>query len=483
MNILLIYSTDNIDPAGKLLNHPGRMYFGYSYISAVLKSRNHNVRLLVLSRMLRNKNYRMLEEYISEFQPGLIGFTSVASEYPFILDIAGYIKEHHPDIYCVIGGVHATLNPDEVIKDEFDAVCIGEGEEAFLDLANAIQYNRDKWSIKNFWFKNGTEIIKNPTRAYINDLDKLPFADRDIWQNWIEDGNDPQYMVLLGRGCPFQCTYCSNHALKRVSKGKYVRFRSPDNIIEEINEIQNNNPRVRRFYFEIDTILVKKDWVYELCDKLEIYNNNNNNPISFGTNLRIIPNYDVKKTLDSLKKAGCSSINIGLESGSERVRREILKRKYSNQDFLDTVNYAKSIGLEVYVYNMIGLPTETPAEFQETIEINRIAQPTMTRTSIFFPYKGTQLYLYCLENNIFDGTTKNIVERTDSILDMPQFTRKEIVDGFIWFDYNVYKGKRNSTKYIVQAIIKIIISKPYFIHLNRLLTSKFIRKFIRKFLS
>jgi radical SAM superfamily enzyme YgiQ (UPF0313 family) len=483
MNILLIYSTDNIDTAGKFLNHPGRMYFGHSYISAFLKRHGYNVSLLVLSRMLGKKNHSLIEQYVSETNPNIIGYTAVASEYSFIAEMAKYSKNKYRDVYHLLGGVHATLNPEDVIKDDFDAVCIGEGEFPLLELADMLKEGKEITKIRNLWIKKGDSIERNQTRPYIEDLDILPFPDRGIWEEWIDDTNDAPYMILLGRGCPFQCTYCSNHALKKVTQGKYVRFRSVENIINEIKNIISIKPAKRKFYFEIDTILVNPTWVYELCDKLEEFNKTLDAPITFGTNIRIIPNFDIKPIMDSLKKAGCTLINIGLESGSERVRIEILKRKYSNEMFLNTVNYAKEIGLQVFVYNMIGLPTETIEDINKTIEINRLAQPTMTRTSIFYPYKGTDLYKFCVENNLFSTSSIKSVERTDSVLNMPQISRKQIIKNYIWFDYNVYKGFRSKPKFFVQAIIKSMVGKPYFIYLNRILSSKKIRGFIRRFLS
>jgi radical SAM superfamily enzyme YgiQ (UPF0313 family) len=483
MNVLLIYSTDNIDPSGKFLNHPGRMFFGFSYISSVLKKNGFNVKLLVLSRILGKRNYSLINDCIGKFQPSLIAYTAVASEYPFITDIAKYITENFKNIFHVIGGVHASLNPEDAIYNSFDAVCIGEGEYPLLELASCLKDGKDYSSIQNFWFKNDGQLIKNPPRDFISDLDSLPFADRILWDEWIEDRPEAQYMILLGRGCPFQCTYCSNHALKKIANGKYVRFRSPDNIIAEISNILTSKPEKRKYFFEIDTILVDFKWISELCLKLEEFNNSLDSPISFGTNIRIFPNCDIKAVLDLLIRANCKYINIGLESGSERVRTEILKRKYSNELFIDTVNYAKSIGLEVFTYNMIGLPTETIAEYRETIQLNRLVQPSMTRTSIFFPYKGTVLYDYCIDNNLIDETKKNFIERTDTVLTMPQFSRKDILKGFTWFDFHVYKGIRPSSKFFIQAIIKNIIAKPYFIYINRIISSKGIRRILRRFLS
>lgn len=183
-----------------------------------------------------------------------------------------------------------------------------------------------------------------------------------------------------------------NHALRKVSSGKYVRLRSPDAIIREIQEIAEANPDKREFYLEVETITTNITWALELCSKLEKLNNEREFPLRYGANLRIAPNTNFELLFTAMKASNFRFLNIGVESGSEKIRREVLKRNYSNDDIIRTTALAKNFGFAVTFYNMLGFPDETEQDFHDTIELNRICAPSMLSTSIFFPYPGTELY-------------------------------------------------------------------------------------------
>ncbi len=128
MNVLFVYSLQEIESPEKPLRSPELLQFGISYISAVLRQGGHRTKLVVLSRISGEKrNRKIIDRCINDFQPGLICFTAVSSEYQFIAGIAKYIRTNYKGIYLLIGGVHVTLNPEGVLKDDFDALCRGEG--------------------------------------------------------------------------------------------------------------------------------------------------------------------------------------------------------------------------------------------------------------------------------------------------------------------------------------------------------------------
>ena len=139
MKILFIYSGESLLSIEKPLYSQGFIQFGISYISSFLKQFNHNTKLLILSRAFGNKNYNIVKKKIENFKPKIVGFYSVASQYKFISDISKSIKSNYPEIFLIIGGPHATLNPEEVTNDNFDAICIGEGERPMLELTNMLE--------------------------------------------------------------------------------------------------------------------------------------------------------------------------------------------------------------------------------------------------------------------------------------------------------------------------------------------------------
>ncbi len=349
MNTIFVSSVNSLVTKHKPLDTPLQMQFGISYISSLLKRHGHKTKLIILSELLGKINFNVIDKNIKEFSPRLICFTAVCSEYPFIAKLAKYIKTHYPDIYLLIGGPHVSLNPSEVLEDAFDALCIGEGEYPTVELASQLEENKFPSSVQNLWIKHCSDIEKNTQRPFLHDLDSLPFPDREMWQEWIDERQSSQnskHAVLLGRGCPFQCTYCCNHAFQKLAKGNYVRLRSPDNILEEIRAIVKCFSTDRLIYLEAESFGINKAWALELCSKLEGFNRTLSHPLSFGTNLRVTPHADLESLFAACKRSNFSYVKIGLESGSERIRRQILKRNYSNQDIINAVELARKYGIK-----------------------------------------------------------------------------------------------------------------------------------------
>jgi radical SAM superfamily enzyme YgiQ (UPF0313 family) len=430
------------------------MQFGISYISSVLKLNGHDVNLLVLSKVFGNRNKRNADDYIRSFKPDVICFTAVAGEYGFISRIADYIKTGYPNIYLVIGGAHVSLNPDGIFPASYNALCIGEGEYPVLELVKQLSAGKRPQRIRNMWFNDNGMIEKNKTRPFLDGIDSIPFPDRDMWKKWVETGADAAYPVLLGRGCPFQCTYCSNRSLSNLAKGAYVRLRSPENIVQEIKDIKLKYC-AERFYLEVETIGANIRWALDLCKKLEELNSSLSNPVSFGTNLRITQGCDLEELFIAFKKSNFNFVRIGIESGSEKVRKHILGRNYSNQDIVNTVLLARRHGIKICFYNLLGVPGETFSDFLETVQINRRCQPDSVFAHIFTPYPGTVLHDICKRDGLLKRAVNVEIERCQSVLDLKDFPRKKIQKSFVWFDYYVYKGHRP----MHEILAKVFVSK------------------------
>lgn len=484
MNILFIYSLQDIQSLWKPLRTPEQIQFGISYISAILKKHGHQTKLVVLSSPYGKKNNLLIDKAIAKFKPKMVCFTAVSSEYEFIRNMANYLKQRYPDIYTLIGGVHVTLNIDVVQKDNFDAFCIGEGEYPSLELVEQLEKNIKPTKIRNLYIKNGLRIERNEVRPFLDDLDDLPFPDREMWQEWMEEDFGARYAVLLGRGCPFNCSYCSNHALRKVASGNYVRLRRPEKIIEEINEIAVKYPKQNEIYLEIETFSANQKWAIQLCTELAKLNKTLSHPLSYGVNIRVTPHPDYGDLFEACKRSNFRFINIGLESGSERVRKEILKRNYTNKDVISVVETARKVGLKVAFYNMIGIPGETKADFEETVKLNRICLPDWHMTGIFFPYPGTDIYQTAKSLGLLDKKINSELERSKALFDLPEFTGKQIQRSYELFDYYVYSGHKPLSKILIRVIMTKLRSQRHLIYLYRNLTRFWIfkrLKFLLKF--
>jgi len=471
MNVLFVQSLCDISSPAKPLLTQQQIQFGISYISSILKKHGHHTKLAILSRNSGKKNRSIINEFLKNFSPKLICFTAVATEYDFIADVAKFIKNNYPDIYLLIGGPHVSLNPQKVLLDNFDASCVGEGEKPTLELVSQLQKGAPPSDIRNLWIKHGLEIEKNPPRPFVQDIDSLPFPDRQMWLQWIEDESGVKNSVLVSRGCPFLCTYCCNHALKKLASGSYVRFRSPDNVIEEIREIVTRFPATGEIFLESEATNLNIEWALHLCAELYAFNSTLSRPLSFGSNIRITPNANLERLFAAFRKCNFHFINIGVESGSERVRREILKRDYSNMDIINTAKLARDYGLKINFFNIIGFPGETVDDFKETIKINRTCLPDCHYTSIFFPYPGTELYFLCKDHGLLKEPLDTTMERKKAALNFPAFSKKQIQKNYIWFDYYVYKGFKPKYKILAVVLRSKFASKNYLNFAYRKLTT------------
>lgn len=469
MNVLFIYSLLDCGSVSKPIIAQEKIYLGISYISSFLKKHGHQTKLFVLTRETKHS---MLFEYIRDFNPQLICFTAVATEYPFIVNTAKAIKVNFPKLFLLIGGVHVSLNPSEAILDTFDAFCLGEGELPTFELVKQIESGIVPSKIANLWIKHGDMIEKNLSRPYMDDIDILPFPDREMWQEWI-NYKDSRVSVLLGRGCPYNCTYCCNHALKKVSTGKYVRFRSHDNVIAEIKEIVDKFPKINEIYLEVETIGANVDWGIELCSRLEVFAKT----IRFGVNLRITSNAKFEELFKAFKKSNIKFVNIGLESGSPRVRREILKRNYSNNDIINAVEMARKYDIKVNFFVLIGIPSETLEDFNETVEVCRQCLPDGCYVSVFYPYEGTELYHLCKEQGLLNQEIDTNLERNIAVLDLPGFSKRQIQKSLLYFEYNVYKNHKPIYKIMATALRRKIWTSY---HLNRLYRMLTLNKFFKR---
>ena len=442
MRVLLVYSLRNTITSRRPLYSLGDIHIGVSYVSAYLKSQGHSTRLVVLGSERASRSLSMLKAAVADFDPQMVGFTAVATQYPFISAAARQLKQRWPGKFLILGGTHASLNPEEVIQDAFDAVCVGEGELPTAELAAQMESGQSPRGIPNLWIKqpDGT-VERNPTRDFLTDLERLPFPDREIWHDWVTQRPAKRQVLLSSRGCPYDCSYCSNHALKATSPGKYVRLRPPANILQEIQELKQRYPGTNDIRLESETIAINLDWLNEFTERIKAFNDTLVEKIAFSCNFRVARPFLTEPVFAALERANVRTIDIGLESGSERIRREVLRRIYTNEDFFQAVALARRHGMKVNALNMIGLPGETLADHMETVEVNRRVNPNQTYTSIFVPYPGTSLFDTCQKQGLL--TAANVTaERFRATLDLPQFHKTDIQKAFDWFDYRIYRGQR-----------------------------------------
>ncbi len=419
--------------------------FGIGMLSAVLKAHGHDTRL---HYMFGAYDTAPLKRALAEYRPDLISFSAVSPQFRFVKQIFQDLQPF--PAFTILGGQHATLAPECLAAIEgLDAICIGEGEYPLLELADTLQKGGDPRAIRNLWVKTRDQgIVKNPTRPFMEDLDSLPFPDRELFDyQSIVNSDFHTALFMFSRGCPYDCTFCSNHALRTRQEGKYVRFRSVESCLQEIREVTGRYA-VRSLYFNDDCFTARMDFVNAFCEQYR-----REFTLPFAVNAR--PETLNDNICRVLKAAGCRRVSIGIESGSETFRREVLGRRQSNDRIAEAFASCRSAGLKTKSFNIVGFPHETPAIFQETVDLNARIQPDSVIIGIFEPYPGTKLAEVCLQEGFIpkDQPDTWFMGRMDTILTMPAFPRREILRCFRNFAYQVYKR---------QAPLKALFYKIYY---------------------
>lgn len=416
MKILFIYPN--------IVESPKDFSTGLGTLAAVCKTQGHETALIDSTFGISNSE---IIKKSKRFNPDLITVTTATNDFEYACKIATLLKKHFK-VPIIAGGFHPTIAPEEVISEDcFDILCLGEGEGALIELIKSLEKGRLNTKIKNLWFKKtdkkgNLKIIKNPIRTLIQDLDGLPFPDRELF-NYTKylDWNHKTLSIISTRGCPFQCTYCINHFLSKMyqGKGKYVRFRSIDNIFQEIKQaIKKYKTNIKNIEFYDDTFTLDQKRIKEFCKRYpqEI-------GLPFNINARV--NAVSPELFKSLKKAGCVRVSIGLESGDYYIRNKILKRNMTDEQIIRTFKSAKKAGLKTYSFNMVGIPFETKQSIKKTIELNRKCRPDYVGVSIFNAFKGTEIYEICKKNKWLKKSYSKSYFR-ESNINHPNFTIPEL---------------------------------------------------------
>lgn len=351
---------------------------GPMYLSAAARSAGHSCTLLI-------EDNRPLDHEIRRINPDIIAFSVTSGSHCWVLKRASALR-HWFSGPIILGGPHATYFPEIIRNDALDTIFRGECEHAFIQFLNLYQ-NRDAWdSIPNIWFRKNGAIMQNELAPLEQDLDRLPFPDRELYYNpypyFRKNENKP---FISGRGCPFSCSYCSIAGLRRLyyGKGSFVRFHSPERVIEEIMNVRDRYG-LRSVIFQDDTFIIGEDRLSRL---LELYGRHIRLPFICHIRADLLTP-DIAK---QLKSAGCHSVDFGVESGDETLRSVLLGKPISDEQLYKAAGYLHDSGIRFRTTNMIGLPGESFEQALKTVSLNQQLKTDFPSASIYQPYPRTQL--------------------------------------------------------------------------------------------
>lgn len=377
----------------------GAENLGIEYLSSFLKSKGHATTLLfdpaifsgdilinnkLLSRIYNIDNL-IVKKIVNE-KPDMIAFSCFTGNYQWCLKIAEKIKRVS-QIPIIFGGVHTTAVPNDVLGNAcVDYVIIGEGEYALLELIQYLENKKEKKlsEINNLGYKQENQQYLNHVREYIKDLDSMPFPDKELFYNKIPLFAE-HYYIMTSRGCPFNCTYCSNnmyHCTYSLEKN-HLRRRSPENVIKELKIAKSKwNPKLIKF--ADDVFSSSKEWLQKF---IPLYKSEINIPFMCS----VYPNTITKEIAELLKEGGCWFVTMGVQSGSERIRKDIFHRFGTNEQITNSIRYIKEAGIKISVDNIFGAPSETEVDLKSGLELYYQTKPDRIITFWLTYYPNTEI--------------------------------------------------------------------------------------------
>lgn len=383
------------------------------FLSSFLKKQGHEVEIVFDPTVFATEAIRSVKlakkldikkeliKQIIEKKPDFVGFSVFTLNYQRILKIAYLLKRKRSNIPIIFGGIHPTSVPEIVIKEKcVDMICIGEGEEALNELLN----NPNSTNIKNIWFKQKNKIIRNLCRPLIDDLDTLPFPDKDLFYK-IYPGFFEDYYTISSRGCPFACTYCGNNVIQNVYKGlgKKIRRRSPKNIVDEL-VLAKKKYHPKKVTFVDDVFVQDLDWLKEFA---KLYKKKVNLPYAMLTH----PSFLSLEIAKLLKKSGCYFLLFGIQSASEKIRREILNRFESNAQISKAAQNCHQAGLKFSIDHIFNIPTESLPEYKEAVNFYYQLNPTIINAYWLQYFPKTEIVNIAVKHKLLKKSDVPKIER------------------------------------------------------------------------
>ena len=369
----------------------------------------------------------IFKEQIRGFPPDLVGITLLQRNYANTLKCIKLVRDELGDVPIAAGGIMPTIAPDIVINTEgIDMINIGEGEESIVELAEASVNGRAFSEIQNVWLKTDNGIKKNPLRPLIN-MDDSPAYNWELFdeRHLIRPYEGKIYRFgsfEFGRGCTKKCTFCAAPYLKKAADGlgKYLRYKSIEQLVREMREkVDQYNLELIQF---CDADFMQGLRVDTLREFMTLYKQEIGLPFLFQNGPETLNEDRIKILAD----AGCVTITIGVESGSDRIRRHVIKKPISRERILRGFDLLRKYKIRSGANYIIGVPDETEEDVWETIHLNREIDPASIAANYFVPFIGTELYDVCQQRGYIDSFDSDWNMYKDNSLDMPQLSEKRI---------------------------------------------------------
>ncbi len=346
---------------------------------SVAYDKNIDIELLFLPRE-KEYNQKTFQSYIKERGFSIIGLSVTTGGFFFAKRLTMDIKECVPNSHVIWGGIHPTTVPDECL-DYADSICVGEGETAFVSLIEKVFSNKDISNIPGIWLKDKErQIIRNPISTPLTNLDLLPVnrykwpkfyvSDNEGFRNFSHHDyvkyskhNGDGYTLMTSRSCPYSCSFCINSFLNKLYAGRrHILKRSVENVLKELKYAISDIKSIKFINFIDDHFLTTKEWTEEFC---RVYKKE----IALPFMIRSTPNFINQKNIIELKDAGLVVVQIGIQTGSERINKEIYQRQFDRNKLIEVSLLLKQNKIKPIFDIIIQSEFEDDNDRDKTIEL------------------------------------------------------------------------------------------------------------------
>lgn len=371
MNIALIF------PRIKYGEHSPPL--GLGYLGAILEQKEHKVRIIDLTF---EKNFEFLKQQLKQLVPEIVGITCQTTFADDAFKTAKIVKSILPNALLIIGGPHCTIMPEKVLEESgADVAVLGEGEATLLEIVEKWRNKQDFAQIKGIFYKNNGKAVLTPARDFIQDLDNIPFPARHLFDKRYFDF--AEITMISSRGCPYNCSFCQP-TLKKLF-GNKVRLRSPENVMAELKLLIEKYPgKIVRFHD--DTFTWDRSWISKLCVLIK------ENKLNFFWNCKSRIDVLDRELIVMLREAGCQRLDLGIESGSQRLLDCVLNKGITVEKVREIFSLCEQEKMSTLAFIMVGIPTETPQDILDTIRLLEDITFDGLHVSLFTPFPGTSIF-------------------------------------------------------------------------------------------
>lgn len=348
---------------------------------------------------LRNLNdsgamiWQDVRRTISEFRPSVVGITSKSQNFASACMVARIAKELDQSTIVILGGPYASMIGGQALECNHIDVCVrGEGEITIVELLTAIGTNVSLDGIRGVSYRREGRIVDNKPRAFVTDLDSLHFPAeyaREVLKDYDRYPIEAFAFIFATRGCPHNCFFCGS----RYIWSRKVRFRSPSNVVREISNLRSLG--IGTIHFDDDTFGVNRQYLRELCSKIA------QKCPGLAWSCEINASLVDDETISVMKSAGCYAVQIGIESGNDRILQAI-RKNITVEQARSACRLIKKHDLQLATFFIVGFPQETEETLRDTIRVMEEIDPDVLVYSIFTPYPGTEAFEFCKDRGLIE---------------------------------------------------------------------------------